>query len=284
MKKEPDEEQFCKSHPIKEIILIIAGSFLFSASMNWIILPRAMYSGGFLGIAQLLRMLLLHFFPGMQQSGDLAGIIYFMLNVPLLAIAWFRFGRWFFIKTALCIVSYSTFLALLPVPEKGIFDEMIASCVIGGILCGVGAGLPLTAGCSGGGEEIVGLLCMQHNAEFSVGRISIIINVVVYGIGLLIFDQDIVVYSIIFGCVTCLTLDRMHMQNVMVTMMIITKSIDMEQLIFKYAGRGVTKWTGRGAYSGEQSDLLLTVVSKKRSICTSTHFTEERSGSIRDRT
>lgn len=87
---------------------------------------------------------------------------------------------------------------------------------------------------------------------------------VVYGIGLLIFDQDIVVYSIIFGCVTCLTLDRMHMQNVMVTMMIITKSIDMEQLIFKYAGRGVTKWIGSGAYSGEQSDLLLTVVSKKK--------------------
>lgn len=55
----------------------------------------------------------------------------------------------------------------------------------------------------------------------------------------------------------------MHMQNVMVTMMIITKSIDMEQLIFKYAGRGVTKWIGSGAYSGEQSDLLLTVVSKK---------------------
>ncbi len=139
MKKETEEEHLCKSHPMKEIILIIAGSFLFSASMNWIILPHAMYSGGFLGIAQLLRMLL-HFFPGMQQAGDLAGIIYFMLNVPLLAIAWFRFGRWFFMKTALCIVFYSTFLAVLPVPGKGIFDEMIASCVIGGILCGVGAG------------------------------------------------------------------------------------------------------------------------------------------------
>ena len=37
----------------------------------------------------------------------------------------------------------------------------------------------------------------------------------------------------------------------------------MEQLIFKYAGRGVTKWIGSGVYSGEQSDLLLTVVSKK---------------------
>ena len=36
--------------------------------MNWIILPHDMYSGGFLGIAQLLRMLLLHFFLPSSRS------------------------------------------------------------------------------------------------------------------------------------------------------------------------------------------------------------------------
>ena len=77
-------------------------------------------------------------------------------------------------KTALCIVSYSVFLALIPIPEKSIFEEMFAACFIGGILCGIGAGLPLTAGCSGGGEEILGLLCMQQKADFSVGRIAML--------------------------------------------------------------------------------------------------------------
>lgn len=94
-------------------------------------------------------------------------------------------GRWFFTKTALCIVSYSVFLALIPIPEKSIFEEMFAACFIGGILCGIGAGLPLTAGCSGGGEEILGLLCMQQKADFSVGRIAMLINVVVYSIGVI---------------------------------------------------------------------------------------------------
>ncbi|CAN3995081.1 hypothetical protein GMJFJA_GMJFJA_08755, partial [Dysosmobacter welbionis] len=95
----------------------------------------------------------------------------------------------------------------------------IAACVIGGLVCGVGAGMTLTAGCSGGGEEILGLLCVQKKPDFSVGRIAMILNVFVYGIGLLLFEQDVVVYSIIFGCTTYLTLDRMHLQNVMVTML-----------------------------------------------------------------
>ena len=128
----PTALELYKGHPVQEAAQIILGSLLFSASMNWIILPHDMYSGGFLGIAQLLRMLLLHFFPAIQQIGDLAGILYFLLNIPLLLISWFRFGHFFFAKTALCIVCYSAFLALIPIPAEGLFDETIAACVIGG--------------------------------------------------------------------------------------------------------------------------------------------------------
>ena len=71
-------------------------------------------------------------------------------------------------------------------------------------------------------------------------------------------------YSILFTCVTFLCLDRAHLQNVMVTMLIITKKPEMEQLVFEYVGRGVTKWEGEGAYSGEQTEMLLTVVSKRK--------------------
>ena len=74
---------------VKDMSLIVVGSLLFSVSMNCIILPSGMYSGGFLGIAQLLRMVLLSVFPSLQSVGDVAGIIYFLLNVPLLILASF---------------------------------------------------------------------------------------------------------------------------------------------------------------------------------------------------
>ena len=161
---------------VKDMSLIVVGSLLFSVSMNCIILPSGMYSGGFLGIAQLLRMVLLSVFPSLQSVGDVAGIIYFLLNVPLLILAWSRFGHLFFAKTALCVACYSIFLALIPIPHSGLFDEHLTACVIGGLACGAGAGLTLTSGCSGGGEEILGLLCLQKHPLLSVGRISMALN------------------------------------------------------------------------------------------------------------
>lgn len=219
-----------------------------------------------LGLAQLLRMGLESLVPGLQSLGDLAGAIYFLLNLPLLAIAWSRFGHYFLGKTIACVLFYSVLLAVIPIPEVGVFDEVLTACVIGGLLCGAGAGLTLTAGCSGGGEEILGLLCAMKNPWFSVGRISMLLNIGVFGTGLFLFDRQSVVYSILMAGVMYLCLDRVHLQNVMVAMFIITKREDMEKLVFQRAGRGVTRWVGEGAYSSQETDILLTVVSKKEAL------------------
>ena len=163
-------------------------------------------------------------------------------------------------------LTWMFLLAVIPIPEVGVFDEVLTACVIGGLLCGAGAGLTLTAGCSGGGEEILGLLCAMKNPWFSVGRISMLLNIGVFGTGLFLFDRQSVVYSILMAGVMYLCLDRVHLQNVMVAMFIITKREDMEKLVFQRAGRGVTRWVGEGAYSSQETDILLTVVSKKEAL------------------
>jgi len=50
----------------------ISGALLFSFSMNVFLVPLHIYSAGFLGIAQLLRDLLLHILP-YRLSFDIAG-------------------------------------------------------------------------------------------------------------------------------------------------------------------------------------------------------------------
>ncbi len=103
----------------RELAVIFLGSLLFAASMNCIVLPTGMYSGGFLGLAQLLRMGLESLVPGLQSLGDLAGAIYFLLNLPLLAIAWSRFGHYFLGKTIACVLFYSVLLAVIPFRRWG---------------------------------------------------------------------------------------------------------------------------------------------------------------------
>lgn len=250
----------------KELLLIFFGSLLFSASMNLLIVPTGMYNGGFLGIAQLIRMFAGDKLQFLSFGGDLAGTLYFLLNIPLLLLAFHQFGRLFFGKTVFCVVCYSVLLSAVPIPSAPLLDETIALCLIGGLACGAGAAITLIAGCSGGGEEIMGLVLSRRFSSFSVGKFSILLNVLVYGIGFFCFDFQIVVYSIIFSSITYITLDRVHLQNIMMTLFIITKEPGMEQAVFDCVHRGATVWEGKGGYSGDTSQILMTVVSKKEAL------------------
>ena len=64
----------------------ISGALLFSFSMNVFLVPLHIYSAGFLGIAQLLRDLLLHILP-YRLSFDIAGIINLILNIFMIILA-----------------------------------------------------------------------------------------------------------------------------------------------------------------------------------------------------
>lgn len=67
--------------------------------------------------------------------------------------------------------------------------------VIGGIVAGSGSWLILRGGSSGGGQDILGLYYTKKFPGFSVGKMSLIVNILVYGICLAMFDIQIVIYK-----------------------------------------------------------------------------------------
>ena len=107
---------------------------------------------------------------------------------------------------------------------------------------------------------------MQKYKSMSVGKIFNIINVFVFTTCMYIYDISSGVYSIFFAVVTAVVIDRVHLQNITMTMLIISKKEQLEDLIFKAVHRGVTKIKGIGAYSGEETNILLTVVSKDEAL------------------
>lgn len=245
---------------------IIGGSLLYSVGFNVFIMPAHLYNGGFLGLSQLL-IWFIDTITGLTLSQSNAiGTIYFLLNVPLLYISLKKFGGDFIIKTIFCVVCYSALLSLVPIPDHSYLPENITAAVTGGILCGIGAGITLLSKGSGGGEEILGLLLMQKYPSMSVGKVFTIINVFVFSACILIYDISAGVYSILFAAVTALVIDRVHLQNVTMTMMIITKKDGVEDLVFNTVHRGVTTIQGTGAYSGEPTHILLTVVAKNEAL------------------
>lgn len=228
-----------------------------------LITPMSLYNGGFLGMAQLLRLFfvkVLHFSgpPGM----DLTGIIYFLMNVPLFYYAYRAVGIKLSIKSLISIGMSSLCLTLVPVPAKPLFDDYLSACVVAGVIGGVGSGMILRGGSSTGGSDIIGVCMSKTHPNTSVGRINVLFNVAVYGICLLVFNIQIAIYSFIYTTVRSSFMDRMHTQNINTEVLIFTKIDGIDKLITTDMGRGVTKWEGTGSFTEENVHIMVVAITK----------------------
>ena len=241
----------------------LLGSLLMSVAINVFIVPQGLYAGGAYGLCQVIRTLL-QTKLGVEASFDLAGVLYFFVNIPLFLLAFRTLGRTFCLKAAACTVSNSVFLALIPSPAVPIIPDPLTSCMIGGILVGFAAGLVLTCGCSTGGLDILGLYLSKKNNKFTVGRFCISFNVCLYLLCFILFDATTAIYSAIYNVLSNLFLDRLHRQNVSVQLLIFTKSKDpaLPKYIMEQLDRGVTYWQAKGAYTGDDVQVLCVCLSK----------------------
>lgn len=245
------------------VLLTIFGNIIYACGVNIGINPIHLYSGGFTGIAQLIRTFMLEFLHIPQIPGvDYMGIIYFAINVPFFLMAYRVMGRKFCLTTLISIAMASAFLSMIPIPETPIVQDTLLCSIIGGIGSGVGAGMVLRAGSSQGGQDLIGVCLAKTKPDFKVGTIGIIISFCIYTICLFMYDIETVIYSMIFAVVTGICVDKVHVQNIKTEAMIFTKEDGVAEAIMSEMNRGVTCWEGEGAYTHEGSHILITVISK----------------------
>jgi uncharacterized membrane-anchored protein YitT (DUF2179 family) len=249
-----------KSDIIKSFNVIL-GTFIFALGINIFVVPTGLYSGGVLGLAQILRTMTERLF-NFSFGFDISGIFSLLLNIPLLLITYKTVGKNFVIRTALCLTAQTIFLSFLPI--KDVVSNPLTACIIGGILYGFGVGLILRNGGSSGGVDIIGMY-FSKKSTFSVGRIALAVNVCVYVIAFFIVqDIEKIIYTLIYAGISMIALDRMHIQNINSEVLIISKHNDAEiqNALMKELYRGVSYWGGYGAYTGDESKVLYIVVSK----------------------
>ena len=246
------------------LVVAVIGELIAAAALNLFIVPLNLYTGGLMGVCQLLRTLAADYLGMNFGAYDVAGILYFLLNIPILLLAYKNLGRAFVAKTLICTVTFSLFSSLIPSPSVPIVDDYLTACLLGGILAGVGGGLVLTCGASGGGLDIVGLYLSKRGSQFTVGKFSLSFNAVLYTACLFLFSPEVAIYSVIYNFFTAMVLDRMHQQNVSIQAFIFTKGDEdaLARFIIENLGRSVTYWEGVGAYTGEDVHVLCVCLSK----------------------
>ena len=122
------------------IVIGVFATFCYAVGVNFFIVPMNLYSSGLLGLCQVIRTVLVQNF-GFSTTVDFSGILYLLINIPILLLAWRSMGKGFLIRTLICTVTSSLFLSLLHAPATPILEERLASCLVGGIICGFSLGL-----------------------------------------------------------------------------------------------------------------------------------------------
>ena len=244
----------------------MAGSLLgvtaFALSYCLFLRPLHLYSGGFTGIAQIADALV-HLLTGpLLAEIDLTGIIFWMINLPLFILAYLSIGKRFLLTSIICVTVQSLLLVLIPSPRQPVFDDYLTNILIGGAISGFGVGLTLSCGGSGGGLDIVGIYGAKKYTDFSVGKIGIVINSLIYLYCAIRYNWDIAVYSVLFCVVAGVVTDKVHAQNIKTSVMIVSQNPGIKTCILEELQRGVTMWNASGGYTGETTQVYMTVISK----------------------
>ncbi len=244
--------------------MILLGVAIYSFGVNFFLRPNHLYSGGLLGFAQLIEDLLAR--SGIRFSYfDLSGVLYYLMNIPAIVLAFKKMRRRFLIKTIFTVTVMSLLLALIPIPAEPLLPDVLTGSIIAGLICGVGTGIVLWMGACDGGTTLIGMVLIALKGKSSVGHVSLAFNIVLYGIMIFLFDIPTVIYSLVYVVFSSIATDKIHLQNINTQVMVLTKltdTKDMEVEVMSRLYRGMTQLDGKGTFTGDELKILIIYVSK----------------------
>ena len=234
---------------IIDLLAIITGTAITAVALNMLTIPAGLLAGGLTGIAQFIN----HFFP------INVGIFYFILNVPLMIMAFKYLGRKFCIYTILSITILSGFLYILPIQHLWT-DNTLLAAIFGGIINGIGCGIVLRRGGSQGGLDILSRIIAKHS-NVSVGKANLAVNVMIVIISGFIFDSEIALFTIIsmFASMKTYEVVLNHVDRISV-LVITDKGEEVNHAINIDLHRGTTMWDANGGYTHDDKTVLLCVI------------------------
>ncbi len=249
------------SWSIDDLLKAIIGSLLFCVAINYFVVPNHLYTGGILGLSQLIRSIVMDVFK-IKTSFDFSGIIYYFINIPLFIVAYKSVSKTFFFRTLFAVSIQAIMLSILP--NKLIIDDTLTNVLVGGLLGGIGVGLILSSGASTGGTDIIGIALSKRDNNFSVGKLGLAINLFIYIIAGIMYGLPIMIYSILYSSVDSLMVDKLHEQNICSTAFIFCKENPKEinDFIKNELNRDFTYWHAKGGYDDSRTYIIYTALTK----------------------
>ena len=249
-------------------IYIIFGTFLTGFGISVFMNPARLAPGGVSGLGTIIY----HVIEDKTGKTMELGLIILFLSIPIYLLGLAVFGKEYGIRTLMgtLLLSLSTFIfdSIFP---NGIIDYSKESslwlCTLfTGLTNGIGIGLVMRTGSNTGGTDIIAQILARYT-PLGMGNALLFVDGTVILSSIFIFGIENALYSAVVSIIISLIIDRVIVPfgtNYAKTVYIISPHIDIiGEYILKNMNRSGTIILSRGLFSGENKEMLMTVIPKK---------------------
>lgn len=238
---------------------VVVGNMLYALLVKLFLLPAGLVTGGTTGLALIAEKLW-----GVPISGFV-----FVFNVVMLVIGWLVLGKAFALTTIASSVLYPFFLEIcnLVFGDLVLTRDPMLCTVFFGVGIGVALGMVIRAGASTGGMDIPPLVLNKFlGLPVSVGLYAFDFCILLAQ--LFFTPAENVLYGIVMTLLYSTVIDKMLLlgQSRTELKIVSAKSRQISDAILRQVDRGVTLLHGQGGYLGNETELVLTVISNRELI------------------
>ncbi len=238
---------------VKDIVMILIGSFLFAVAVNMFVIPLEFGEGGVTGLSII-------FYYLFEVAPWLTNLV---LNAILLLVGYKYLDKKTTIYTVVAVASNSLFLHLTTTWVVNI-HELIIGAIFAGIIIGVGIGLVLRAGGTTAGSAILGRMANKY-LDWNVSYAILFFDLIVVFASYFIIGAEKLMLTIVMLYVATKVMDFVieGLNTKKAVTIISSCKDDIAEEINHTLDRGVTILNGRGHYSKESKEILYAVIQKQ---------------------
>lgn len=242
---------------IHDLFLVVIGNFFLALSINALVIPNDILTGGLAGLSVGLKP----FIPMMNQQVFIA-----MMTIALFIVGSIFLGKAFFFKTLLSSILFPLFVYIFSFVPFQAFDNKLLASIFAGISTGASLALVFRTGASTGGMDIPALL-LNKFFKISVGISVLIVDGLTVLLGYTSYGLEAVLIGIISVYTSSIAIDfvmKMSSNEAVSVLIISDRYPEIIQEIYRKLDKGCTILYGEGAFTRQEKKILLTVIRKNQ--------------------
>ena len=246
-------KNYINQETLTSILMVTIGSFIFSFTINAVVIPNQFGSGGVTGIT-----LLLYYILGINP-----GTSNLVINIVLLLIGYQFLERRTMFYTIYAVILMSVFLDITRGMYQFIPHNSLLAAIGGGVVGGAALGLVMLGNGTTAGTDIIAMM-MKKYLGWNVSVSLLLLDIFVVSPLSIISDLEKVVITLIYlftaSRMINLVLEGFNSKK---SFMIISKKYEeIGSQIQEKIGRGTTILDGHGFYSREERKVLFVAVNR----------------------